>query len=61
MASQPRNKLPMIFGTIMKDRDPEVIRGILANAPLVPRLLLPFAGPRACARYARRVHGSVPA
>jgi hemerythrin-like domain-containing protein len=61
MASQPRNKLPMIFGMIMKDGDPEVIRGMLANAPLVPRLMLPFVGPRAYARYARRVHGSVPA
>jgi hemerythrin-like domain-containing protein len=61
MASQPRNTLPMIFGMIMKDGDPEVIRGMLANAPLVPRLMLPFVGPRAYARYARRVHGSVPA
>jgi hemerythrin-like domain-containing protein len=58
MASQPKNKLPMIFGMIMKDGDPEVIRGMLANAPLVPRLMLPFVGPRAYARYARRVHGS---
>jgi hypothetical protein len=46
---------------IMKDGDPEVIRGILAKAPLVPRLLLPVVGPRAYARYARRVYGSVPA
>jgi hemerythrin-like domain-containing protein len=61
MAAQPKSKLPMIFGMIMKDADPEVIRGMLANAPLVPRLMLPFAGPRAYARYARRVHGSVPA
>jgi hypothetical protein len=34
---------------------------MLANAPLVPRLLLPFVMPRAHARHARRVHGSVPA
>jgi hypothetical protein len=61
MAAQPRNKLPTIFGMIMKDGDPEVIRGMLANAPLVPRLMLPFVGPRAYARYARRVYGSVPA
>jgi hemerythrin-like domain-containing protein len=61
MASQPKNKLPMIFGMIMKDGDPEVIREMLSHAPLVPRLLLPFVGPRAYARYARRVYGSVPA
>jgi hemerythrin-like domain-containing protein len=60
MASQPKNKLPMIFVMIMKDADPEVIRGMLANAPLAPRLLLPFIGPRAYARYARRVHGVAP-
>jgi hemerythrin-like domain-containing protein len=61
MASQPKDKLPMIFGMIMKDGDPEVIRGMLANAPLLPRLLLPFVGPRAYARYARRVYGSAAA
>jgi hemerythrin-like domain-containing protein len=61
MAAQEKNKLPMIFGMIMKDGDPEVIKGMLANAPLVPRLLLPFIGPRAYASYARRVHGAVPA
>jgi hemerythrin-like domain-containing protein len=61
MAAQEKNKLPMIFGMIMKDGDPEVIKGMLANAPLVPRLLLPFIGPRAYASYARRVYGSVPA
>jgi hemerythrin-like domain-containing protein len=61
MAAQPKSKLPMIFGMIMKDGDPEVIRGMLGNAPLVPRLMLPFVGPRAYARYARRVYGSDPA
>jgi hypothetical protein len=61
MASQPRNKLPMIVGMIMKDGDPEVIRGMLANAPLVPRLMLPFVGPRAYARYAPPRARSVPA
>ncbi|MCU1604137.1 MAG: hypothetical protein JWP46_602 [Modestobacter sp.] len=29
----------------MRDGDPAVIRGLLANAPLVPRLMLPFVGP----------------
>jgi hemerythrin-like domain-containing protein len=61
MAAQAKSKLPMIFGMIMKDADPEVIRGMLANAPLVPRLMLPFVGPRAYARYARRIHGAAAA
>ena len=58
MAAQAKSKLPMIFGMIMKDADSEVICGMLANAPLVPRLMLPFVGPRAYARYARRIHGA---
>jgi hemerythrin-like domain-containing protein len=61
MAAQAKSKLPMIFGMIMKDADPEVIRAMLANAPLVPRLLLPFVGPRAYRRYARRVYGTAAA
>ena len=43
----------------MKDADPEVIRGMLADAPLVPRLMLPFVGGHA--RYARRIHGAAAA
>jgi hemerythrin-like domain-containing protein len=61
MAAQAKSKLPMIFGMIMKDADPEVIRGMLANAPLLPRLMLPFVGPRAYGRYARRVYGTAAA
>ncbi len=38
--------------------DPEVIRGMLSHAPLVPRLLMPWLAPRAYARYARRLHGT---
>jgi hypothetical protein len=59
MAAQAGSKLPMMFGMVMKDGDPEVVTGMLANAPLVPRLLLPFIGPRASTGYARRVYGSV--
>ena len=58
MGGIPKSKLPMIFGMIMKDGDPEVIREMLSHAPLVPRLLLPFAGPRAYTRYARRLYGA---
>jgi hypothetical protein len=52
----PVRKLPLAFGLLMKDADPQVIRGILALAPLLPRLLLPRMGPRVYTRYTRRLH-----
>ena len=45
----------------MYDADPEVIRAMLAHAPLVPRLLMPHLAPRVYARYVRRVHGTTTA
>ena len=54
----PRNQLPLVFGMVMYRADPEVIRGMLAHAPLLPRLLMPHLAPRAYARYARRLHGT---
>jgi hypothetical protein len=62
MASIPKRQMPMVFGMIIKDRDPGVIREMISHAPLVPRLLLPRIAPRAYARYARRLHGdAIPA
>jgi hypothetical protein len=46
------------FGAIMYQGNPEVISSMLAHAPMLPRLLMPVLGPRAYARYARRVHGT---
>jgi hemerythrin-like domain-containing protein len=57
-AQLPKNKLPLVFGMLMYDGEPEVITGILALAPVLPRLLMPVLAPRAFARYARRVHGT---
>jgi hemerythrin-like domain-containing protein len=57
MAGLPKKELPMVFGSIMYDADPATIKGMLAHAPLVPRLMLPFLAPRAYAKYARRVYG----
>ena len=54
----PRKQLPLVFGMVMYRADPEVIRGMLAHAPLLPRLLMPHLAPRAYARYARRLHGT---
>jgi hypothetical protein len=54
----PRKQLPLVFGMVMYQADPEVIRGILAHAPLLPRLLMPYLAPRVYARYAQRLHGT---
>jgi hypothetical protein len=54
----PRTQLPLVFGMVMYRADPEVIRGMLSHAPLLPRLLMPHLAPRVYARYARRLHGT---
>ncbi|WP_199580340.1 hemerythrin domain-containing protein [Blastococcus sp. TBT05-19] len=54
----PKSQLPLVFGMVMYRADPEVIRGMLAHAPLLPRLLLPFLAPRVYARYATRLFGT---
>jgi hemerythrin-like domain-containing protein len=58
MASVPKNKRALVFGMLMYEGDPQVIAAMLADAPLVPRLILPTLARRAYARYARRVHGT---
>ena len=47
MAGIPRSKMPMVFGMLMADGDPEVLRAMIAHAPLVPRLVVPRIAPRA--------------
>ena len=52
-----RKHLPLVFGMLMYCADPEVIRGMLSHAPLLPRLSCrPW--PPAPTRYARRLHGT---
>ncbi|MGI5212878.1 hemerythrin domain-containing protein [Plantactinospora sp. CA-290183] len=58
MANLPKKRLPLVFGVVMYEGDPEVIRGIVAEMPLVPRLLMPIVGPRRYAAHAKRVHGT---
>jgi hypothetical protein len=55
MAGVPRKQLPAVFGMIMKDGDPEVLRTILSHVPAPVRVLLPRMAPRSYARYARRL------
>jgi len=52
----PARKLPLVFGMLMYEGDPEIVATILAAAPALPRLLMPRLAPRAYARHARRVY-----
>jgi hemerythrin-like domain-containing protein len=57
MAAVPRPKLPMVFGMLMAEGEPEVLRMMIGHAPLVPRLVVPRIAPRAYGRYTRQVQG----
>lgn len=58
IVSIAKPKLPMVFGMLMYEGDPAVLRTMLAPAPVLPRTIVPRIAPRAWARYARRVHGT---
>ncbi|MDX3096260.1 hemerythrin domain-containing protein [Streptomyces sp. ME01-24h] len=58
MEGLPKNLLPLVFGLAMYEGDPEVIKGVLAAAPLPVRLLVPVIGRRKYAAHAKRVHGT---
>jgi Hemerythrin HHE cation binding domain len=58
MAGIKGSQLPLAFGMLQYQGDPEVVAGMLSHAPVVARLLMPVMAPRAFARYARKVHGT---
>ncbi|MFG1866555.1 hemerythrin domain-containing protein [Micromonospora arborensis] len=58
MAKTPKKQAPLVFGLAMYEGDPEVIKAVLAHAPLPARLLMPIIGPRIFAAHAKRVHGT---
>jgi hemerythrin-like domain-containing protein len=55
MGGIPKKQLPTVFGMLMKDGDPEVLRAMLLHAPLLPRMMLPKVAPRLYGRYSRRL------
>ncbi|MFD5426221.1 hemerythrin domain-containing protein [Streptomyces sp. NPDC127084] len=57
-SSLPKKTLALGFGMVMYEGDAEVIKEVLANAPFVPRLVMPRLGPRLYASHATRVHGT---
>lgn len=58
MGGTPKKQLPLAFGLAMYEGDPEVIKAVLAHAPLPARLLMPLVAPRLFAAHAKRVHGT---
>lgn len=58
MAGIKGSQLPLAFGMLQYEGDPEVIAEMLSHAPALARLLMPLMAPRAFARYARRIHGT---
>lgn len=58
LGKTPKKTLPLIFGMVMYEGDPAVIKEVLAGAPLPARLLMPAIGPRVYAGHAKRVHGT---
>jgi hemerythrin-like domain-containing protein len=57
LAAIPKPRLPMVFGMLMAEGEPEVLRAMIGHAPLVPRLVVPRIAPRAYGRYTRQVQG----
>ncbi|MGI5520675.1 hemerythrin domain-containing protein [Micromonospora sp. CA-259024] len=58
MSKASKKQLPLGFGLAMYEGDPEVIKAVLAHAPLPARLLMPIIAPRLFAAHAKRVHGT---
>ena len=54
----PRKDMALVFGMLMYEADPEMIRMMLAPAPLPVRVLVPRLGRRAYRRRALAVHGT---
>jgi hypothetical protein len=58
MAGVRQSQLPLAFGMMQYEGDPEALAEMLSHAPLLARLLMPVLAPRAFARYSKRVHGT---
>lgn len=54
----PRRHMPLVFGMLIQDSDPEIVATMLAPAPLPVRALVPRLGRRAYRKHALRIHGT---
>ena len=52
-----KRMLPILFGAILEDANPDERRAMLAKQPLAVRLLLKLVGARQYRRYVTRVRG----
>ncbi len=57
-AAIPKPAMPLVFGMFAYEGDPEVVSGMLLNAPTLPRVVIPRIAPRAYARRATRIYGT---
>jgi hemerythrin-like domain-containing protein len=57
-AALARRQLPLVFGMFAYEGDPDVLAGMLATAPALPRLVVPRVAPRVYARRAVQVYGT---
>jgi hypothetical protein len=57
-AGIPRKHTALVFGMLMYEGDPDVIRQMLAPAPLPVRVLVPRLGRRAFRTHALRLYGT---
>ena len=55
MAETPKNLLPRAFGMVLRNAEPEHVAGLKAVIPGPAWFVLSRLGPRAYARYARRI------
>jgi hypothetical protein len=55
MAKTPKSKLPIIFGMVLKDGKPEHVETLKADIPAPAWFILSRIGPRAFARYSRKL------
>lgn len=55
MAKTPKSRLPLIFGMVLKDGEPEDVESFKTLIPAPAWFVLSRLGPRAYARYARRL------
>ncbi|MGW4462978.1 hemerythrin domain-containing protein [Micromonospora sp. NPDC004704] len=58
MAGMPKKRLPLIFGMVMYEGDPQVIKEVLDTMPLLARLLMPTIARRLFASHSKRIHGT---
>lgn len=55
MGAFPKKSLPLVFGLMIEQGDPAVIKDILKEAPLPVRLLMPIIGPPIATAHDKRL------